>query len=236
MNYSNLSVTEAGELAERESLLDKRIVEGYAVIWGQRNLHGEKFIKGAFSRSIRENGPGSGSNYEIKFLFNHNVDEPLSLFDELKEDETGLYFRTKPLDDVGMADRVLKQLRSGTLNNYSQGFNFIWENGAVEWEDATDSLIVKEARLFEISVATIPSGMETYTIRSAEQLEDLQDETEDFIKALPRRQQLQARQLFARHKSLADFEPLEQRGNAREDAEPVGTGIDYAYLTQNFKL
>lgn len=236
VNYSNVSVNEAGELVERESLLDQRIVEGYAVIWGQRNLHGEKFIKGCFARSIRENGPGSGSKYEIKFLYNHDTNEPLSLFAELKEDATGLYFRTVALDDVPMADRVLKQLRSGTLNNYSQGFNFIWDANAIEWDDTDDSLVVKECKLFEVSVATIPSGMETYTIRSAEQVDDLLDDTEDFIQTLPRRQQLQARQLFARHKSLAEFEPLKQRAKALENGGPVGIGIDYDFLTKNFQL
>lgn len=236
VNYSNISVNDAGELKERESLLDKRVVEGYAVIWGQRNLHGEKFIKGCFSKSIRENGPGSNSKYQIKFLYNHNDDEPLSLFETLEEDDQGLYFRTVPLDDVPTADRVLKQLRSGTLNNYSQGFNFIWEQGKIEWEEATDSLIVKEAILYELSVATIPSGMETYTIRNAAQLEELTDETEDFINSLPRRQQLHARQLFARHKSLTEYEPLEQRAKALGEGEPVGTGIDYDYLTKHFKI
>lgn len=236
VNYSNVSVNDAGELQERESLLDQRVVEGYAVIWGQRNFHGEKFVKGCFARSIRENGPGSGSKYQIKFLYNHNTDEPLSLFAELKEDEQGLYFRTVPLDDVPVADRVLKQLRSGTLNNYSQGFNYIWEAGKIEWDDSDESLVVKECILYEISVATIPSGMETYTIRSADQVLDLQDEAEDFIKTLPRRQQLYARQLFTRYKSLAELDPPDLRERAIGSQEPVATGIDFDFLTKNFTL
>ncbi|WP_143861821.1 HK97 family phage prohead protease [Nostoc linckia] len=226
ISYSNVSVNERGELDK--SLLDQRIVEGYAVIWGERNLHGEIFVKGAFAKSIREHGPGSGSSYEIKFLYNHNTDEPLSLFEELKEDDTGLYFRTKPLDAVDRAEQTLIQLRSGTLNNYSQGFNYIWDK--MEWDEATESIIVRECQLFELSVATIPSGLTTYTVRSAEDLDYLNDETEYFIKSLPRNKQLEARQLFSRHKALANFEPSEQR--TLEIDKPQG--VDISYIINNF--
>lgn len=229
INYSSVSVTAKGEL--KESLLDERVIEGYAVIWGQRNMHGEKFVKGCFAKSIREHGPGSGSSYEIKCLYNHNTDEPLALFQELKEDDIGLYFRTKPLDPTERAEQTLIQLRSGTLNNYSQGFNYIWDK--LEWEEETESLIVKEAMLFELSVATIPSGLNTYTIRSVDDLDYLNDETEYFIKSLPRAKQLEARQLFARHKSLIDIEPLEQRTITLNTDKPSETGINYDYLIKN---
>src|SRR5215204_798060 len=106
INYMSVSVNEMGELQTRESLLEQRVVEGYGVIWNKRNDYGEKVIKGAYSKSIRERGPGSNANYEIKFLYQHNQADPLSLFDVIKEDDIGLYFRTKPLDDVQNADRT----------------------------------------------------------------------------------------------------------------------------------
>lgn len=229
IEYSSVSVGEAGELNERESLLDKRIVEGYAVIWGKRNMHGEIFVKGCFAKSIREHGPNSNSNYQIKFMSRHG--NALALFEELKEDDIGLYFRTKPLDPITEADEVLVQLRSGTLNNYSQGFNYIWDK--LDWEEATESIIVREGVLFELSVVDIPSGLDTYTIRSLEDVEFLADETEYFIKSLPRNKQLEARQLFARHKSLMNLEPLEQRAKTLAGNKPNETGIDIQFLIEN---
>lgn len=231
INYGSISVNADGNLVnERASDFDKRIVAGYAVLWGQKNLYDEIFIRGCFAKSIKERGPGSGANYEIKFLNQHDQNDPLSLFDILEEDETGLYFRTKPLDDVPSADRVLKQLRSGTLNNYSQGFNFVWDK--VEWDENQMAIICKEAELFEISVATIPVDQQSFTLRSLEDLTDLNDDTEYFIKQLPRKSQLEARQLFARHKSLMNFEPVEQRKKTLERNEPTKNGIDYNYLTK----
>lgn len=234
INYGNVSVNQFGELQTRESNLDKRIVEGYACLWGRPNDYREIFMKGAFAKSIQERGPGATSNYEIKFLYQHNQADALSLFEELKEDETGLYFRTKALDDVPSADRTLKQITSGTLNNFSMGFDFVWDR--MEYDEQQDAIIIKEAALYEISVVSIPADMGTFAMRSKEQLEDLYDDTEDFIKSLPRKQQLEARQIFARHKSLINVAPLELRGQAPDTDAPVETGIDYDYLLNHFKI
>ncbi len=224
-----------GELTERVTNLDKRVVEGYAIIWGQRNLYGEKFVKGCCAKSIRENGPGSKSAYEIKFLNQHRQTDPLSLFEVLEEDDIGLYFRTVPLDDVDTADRVLKQLKSRTLNNFSQGFDYVWDK--IEYDETDDSLVCLEIKLYEISVVTIPAGMETYAVRSAEALEDLHDDTEDFIASLPGKYRLEARNIFARHKSLVNIgQPLDESDKALTHNEPVESGIDYGFLTNNFKL
>lgn len=228
ISYNTVSVDQFGNLETRASKLDERVVEGYGVIWGTRNSYGEKFIKGSFSKSIQERGPASTGPYKIKFLNQHRQDDPLSLFEVIEEDEIGLYFRTVPLDDISTADRVLKQLRSGTLNNFSIGWNFVWDK--IEWDDDDDSLIIKEAALYEISVVSIPSDLTTFAIRSKEDVEDLYDDTEDFIKRLPRKEQLEARTLFARHKSLSNFEPSTDGQETLKGDKPVKDGIDYNKL------
>lgn len=229
INYRYASISESGELETRDSLLDDRVVEGYGFIWGSTNMHKERFHKGAFERSIKENGPGSGAAYELKFRNRHG--HALALFEELKEDNIGLYFRTKPLDAVAGADDVLTQLRSGTLNNFSGGFNYIFETNSMKWNDDDRVLDIYNARLFEISVEDIPSDMQTYAKRSAEDDDELYDETEEFIASLPRRLQLEARHIFARHKSLNGVESLDEKLNALRTTKPVETrAIDYNYL------
>jgi HK97 family phage prohead protease len=196
INYSYLSVNAQGKICERKingkSILDERIVEGYAVIWGEVNSHGERFVKGAFSKAIKDIGPASNSNYQIKFRDRHG--KTCSLFEDIYEDEIGLFFRTKPLDNVSWADDVLTQLRSGSLNNFSIGFKHVWDK--VEWDEENDCLVCLEVRLFEISVVDIPSDMSTYVIRSAEK-EYVQEDVEEFIASLPKSKQLEARKLFS---------------------------------------
>lgn len=232
INYGTVSINQMGQLEERASLLDQRIVEGYGCIWGVRNDYGEIFVRGAFAKSIQELGPGSNSNYQIKFRDSHG--KACALFDVLKEDEIGLYFKTKPLDKVQWCDDLLVQLRSGTINNFSNGFKYIWDK--VEYQEETNSMIMIEARLFEISAVAIPSDIHTFAIRSTEEPEYLQEETEDFIISLPRSKQLEARKLITRCMSLRDTdEPLELRRKALDKTEPVETGLDYQYLLTHLK-
>ena len=232
INYSNVSVNERGELSDNFlSDLDNRIVSGYLLVWRSINMHGEMFIKGCCAKSINDRGPQSNANYKITFLNQHRQGEPLCVFGELIEDDYGLYFRSKPLDNVPWADHVLTQLRSGTLNQFSAGFDYVWTQ--TEWDEALQCIVCKQIDLLEGSVVTIGSESNTYVIRSKEEADGLFEEIETFIKTLPRKDQLQARQYFTQLKSLADLEPLELRGKHSQEEEPAKNVIDYNYLIKN---
>jgi len=231
ISYFNVNISER-KSTDFDKLIDQRIIEGYGVIWGSRNGHGEKFVKGAFAKSISEMGPGAKSNFKIKFRDRHG--KSCSLFAELIEDEIGLYFKTVPLDNVPWANDLLVQIKSGTINNFSVGFRHIWDK--VEWEDETDSLIILEARLFEISGVDIPSDLETYCLRGLEDIEELQEDVENFISDLPNSQKLKARHIFTRCMSLKDQEPLDAKQRALENVKPTEIGIDYKYLIDNLKF
>lgn len=229
INYSDVSVNELGQLSERKNLLDERIVEGYGFVWGKKNTHNEIFHRGAFLQSIGDNGPGSGANYEIKLRDEHG--RACALFEVLKEDDKGLYFRSKPLDSVTWCDDLLTQLRSGTINNFSGGFNYIFNDLATKYNNETKQLDIYEAKLFEISAVAVPSDLETFRVRSIEPGE-MYDKVEDFIRGLPRKNQLEARHLFAQYKALEIEEPQE-RNHALDNLEPQKTAIDYNYIINN---
>lgn len=240
INYRNISVNVKGQLtsSDFQKDLDNRIINGYLATWGTVNDYGEMFIKGAFSKSIQERGPASSSKYKITFLWMHDSHDPLSLFAELTEDDYGLRFRTAPLDDVPNADRCIKQIRSGTLNQFSAGFNYVWDK--IEWNTDEDCLVLLEAELMEGSVVTMGSDCETYAMRSSADFDtamvSLNDDIEDFIKTIPRKQQLELRQLITRHKSLSKIEPLELRQAALGQDEPVGAVMDYKHLLTDLKI
>ena len=228
---SSLSVDYKGEL------VDDRRVKGYLIVWGVVDSYGTVFRKGCCAKSIRDRGPKSNAKYKITMLWQHRQDEPLAVFDVLEEDDYGLYFEAT-LDEVPTADRALKQIRSGTLNQFSVGFDYIWEK--MEFNDELNAIILNEIDLFEGSVVTIGANAETYALRSREQLEAelaiLQDDTEDFIKSIPRKQQLELRQIIARHISLAKMEPQELRQNALHEREPIAAGLDQAFISKHLKI
>lgn len=187
---------------------DERIVEGYMAVFGVKDICGETCVKGCFKKSIRERGPDSESKYKIVMLWQHILSEPIGQFLELKEDNYGLYFKAK-LDPIPTADRCLVQIKSGTINQFSFGYEYVWDK--VRYDEATDSIMLLEVELYEGSAVTIGCNMETYAIKSAEDVvtakENLDFETEDFLKTLPRVKQLELRQLITKHISLASIEP-----------------------------
>lgn len=228
VTMSDLEVDYKGEIT------DTRVIKGYLAVWGVRDYYGTVFVKGCCAKSLRLRGVESDAKYKITFLYQHDLCEPLSLFDVLKEDDYGLYFETKPLDDIEVANRVLTQVRSGTLNQFSIGFDYVWDK--MEYNEALDAVMLYEIELFEGSVVTIGGNPETYAIRGIEdKAEDLLDDTNYFINTLPRNKQLEARQLFARHKAISG-EAFEQRNKTFTNDTAPESGLDIKYLTEHFKL
>lgn len=233
INYRALKIDVNGELVEEISQsLEKRVVKGYLVQWGVRNMYGEKFVKGCFAKSIQEHGPDSNAAYKIKFLNQHRQNEPCALMSVLREDDFGLYFETMPFDDVSWANNLLTQIRSGTINNLSIGFDFIWDK--IEFDDDDDSLVVIEARLFEGSAVSIPADMTTYIVRNVAGFAEIHDRIDNFIAALPKKNQMEARELFSLQKSLINTEPQKKKLDALRKNKPIKKKeIDYNYLLKN---
>ena len=212
--YSSLSVDTEGNIVEGD------VIKGYLAVWNVRDSYGTVFIKGCFAKSLSQRGPASSAKYKITMLWQHDSRDPIGQFSTLKEDDYGLYFEAK-MDDEPNSLRALRQIKSGTLNQFSIGFNYIWDK--MDEADNGD-ILLKEVELFEGSVVTIGSNSETYALRTPDQLiqdgEDLLTDTEDFIKTVPRKQQLELRQIIAKHISLAQVKPLELRQKAPDNNKP----------------
>lgn len=237
INQRAMSIDISGKLLSKEKsfdkYLDERVIRGYAVLWGQKNSHDEIFVKGCFSKSISDLGPDSKSSYKIKLRDRHG--KSVSLFSKLIEDEVGLYFESVPLDKVSWADDMLEQIRTGTINNFSIGFNYVWDK--VEYDDNLDAYIMLEVRLYEVSGVDIPSDMTTYVVRSFDNQDEVKDEIEAFIKLIDRKHQIKARHLFSVAMSLSKKEQLDREKQALfQRQQSLKKRVDYSYLNKNFKL
>lgn len=205
---------------------ESRAIKGYLCVWGVRDTHGTVFVKGCFAKSIAERGPKSSAKQKILFLWMHDTCDPIGQFDVLEEDDYGLYFEAT-VDNVENGERALIQTQSGTLNQFSVGFDYVWDK--MEYDETRDAILIMEAILMEGSVVSFASNDQTYCIRSQEDFEmensRLQNDTELFIRSIPKNLQLELRRLITRHKTLAEFKPdkpLEQRKPDNEDAVEIG--------------
>lgn len=199
---------------------EERTVKGYLIVWGVTDTYGTIFLRGCCAKSINERGPESNAKNKIIHLWQHRTDEPIGQFTVLTEDDYGLYFEAI-YDEIPQAERALRQIKSGTLNQYSVGFSYVWDK--MIYDEKTEAILLQEIELYEGSIVTRASNAETYTIRSEDvekEKELLDEETEDFIKSVPRSRQLELRQLISKHISLAKAEPFEQRQQTLEQLKP----------------
>ena len=157
-------------------------------------------------------------------LWMHNMNEPIGRITVLNEDEKGLYFEAV-IDEVPRGEQAIKQLESGTLNQFSIGYQYVWEN--CEYDAEKDAFIVKEVKLYEISVVSIGCNGETEylglkSIEDAEKAyEELNAEISEVCSGMPASKQQKIQRIISKAMSLASFRP-----ESRKESTPEGDGAD----------
>lgn len=132
---------------------EDRKIKGYAIVWGTKNSHDEIVLKGATLNSLNARGVGSTRN-PIQFLYQHRTDEPIAKIDVLEEDDYGLYFEATIIKTQA-GDDLIEKINAGVLRQLSYGFSYIWDK--TEYDDEEDAYILREIKLWEISIVTFSS-------------------------------------------------------------------------------
>lgn len=129
------------------------IVTGYFSQFGEVDSDGDMIVKGAFSKSIMENGPES-QKQRIVHLYQHDVSKPLGKPYMLKEDDYGLYFESK-IVGTSYGEDVLKLYEAGVINEHSIGFV------TVKGQPKEGYMEIQEVKLFEGSTVTFGANENT---------------------------------------------------------------------------
>lgn len=189
---------------------ESRTISGYAAIFGNIDKSEDMLIKGCFAKSIQDRGPESQANDKIIMLWMHDMNEPIGRITTMTEDDKGLYFEAK-IDDIDLGDRAISQLESGTLNQFSIGYKYVWDR--CEWDNDMKAFIVKEVILYEISVVSIGCNGDTeyLGLKSDEDYDanysSLSEELDDVCKnmSFPKRQKIE--RIMAKAMTLAASTP-----------------------------
>jgi len=126
--------------------------EAYAATWDTVDSFGTRFKRGAFRKTLQERLKRG----DIKLLWQHKMDEPIGLVLDAKEDDIGLLIHGQLDIGVARADQARLQMRSGTINQFSFGFDIIKQ------QKAKDGFIdISEVRMWEASPVTFGANPET---------------------------------------------------------------------------
>jgi HK97 family phage prohead protease len=130
-----------------------RTVEGYAAVFGNLDAVGDIIHAGAFRKTLTERGP------QIKFLWQHAQSEPLGKVLEAREDGRGLFIKAI-VSDTSRGRDALALLRDGAIGGLSIGYDAV--KGGTDYETRDNQTIrnLKEIRLYECSLVTMPANSE----------------------------------------------------------------------------
>lgn len=120
---------------------------GYASLFGKVDLSRDAVEPGAFRRTLRRRGPES-----VRMLFQHDPNQPIGRWTDIREDERGLFVRGRLTPGVARSREVLALMRAGALDGLSIGFRTV----RATKDAGTGVRRILEADLWEISVVTFP--------------------------------------------------------------------------------
>lgn len=110
----------------------KGIVTGYFSKFDNVDSDGDIIRKGAFLKTIREQGPNS-QQPRIKHLMNHNPSMPLGKLTDLKEDSSGLYYESQ-VGKHALGQDFIKMVESDLITEHSIGYRTMKRNQLQDYD------------------------------------------------------------------------------------------------------
>lgn len=159
------------------------IVTGYAASFGTLDADRDIIMQGAFTKTIKEQGPQS-TQPRIKHLLNHNTSQPIGNPLTLIEDATGLYYESK-VGTNAIAVDFMKMVDSNLITEHSIGFSTVRKtvlNPDADWREQKTQL--HELKLFEFSSLTAWGANQYTPLVGVKSLKTVEDRIANLIKAI----------------------------------------------------
>lgn len=121
------------------------VFEGYASVFDVVDQGMDVVAKGAFRKSL-------GSGRKVKMLWQHDPNKVIGIWDEMREDDRGLYVKGRLLKEVQLGREAMALMRAGAIDSMSIGYRTI--EAIPEASGRVRKLT--EVDLFEVSVVTFP--------------------------------------------------------------------------------
>jgi HK97 family phage prohead protease len=139
MNTILYKAAPVGELIDADEKAG--IIKGYGSYFGNKDSDDDIITKGAYKKTIAENGE------RVKYLYQHDMNQPIGKMLELYEDDKGLVFVAEiPKTQLGMD--VVQLMKGGVITENSVGIL------PIQKQNKSDYREISEVKLYEISAVT----------------------------------------------------------------------------------
>lgn len=143
MNTMLYKSTHLGEVIDADEKMG--IVKGYGSVFGNVDSDGDIITKGAYTKTISENGN------RVKYLYQHDMDKPIGKMIHLEEDAKGLIFEAQ-VPKTQLGKDVIELMKAGVISENSVGILPLQKRMNGEYRELT------EVKLFEISAVTLAAN------------------------------------------------------------------------------
>jgi len=143
---------------------DGHRVEGYASLFGKQDQGGDVVQAGAYKASLKAL---TARNRRVKMLWQHDPSQPIGVWDEVREDGTGLYVKGRILTEVEKGREAAALLAAGAIDGLSIGYRTLRAE-----KDGKGRRLLSELELWEVSLVTFPMLPEARVAAKADAPDD----------------------------------------------------------------
>ena len=123
-------------------------VAGYASVFERVDQGGDSVARGAYAASLAKLGT---ANRTVKMLWQHDPARPIGIWDEVREDDHGLFVKGRLLPEVAQAREAAALIEAGAIDGLSIGYRTVRAEKA-----AGSGRTLTELDLWEVSLVTFP--------------------------------------------------------------------------------
>lgn len=123
------------------------VIEGYGSVFGNVDSYGDIVVAGAFAETIK-------SGRQVAMLWQHDPDEPIGVWTELREDKRGLVVKGQLALGTQRGREAFELIKMGALTGLSIGYSTT--KSSFDEQSGLRSLI--ELDLWEVSPVTFPAN------------------------------------------------------------------------------
>lgn len=194
---------------------EKHVIRLKFASFGNKDSAGDILVKGCFAKSINERGPQSATNRKIAFLWQHDMYDPIGKALKIEELDDGAYatVQLSNFDAVPNAKRAWYQLNDGDINQFSFGYQYVWDK--MEYIEEEDAFLIKEVVLHEISVVTLGCNEQTEYMGAVKGLAE----------AIMRGEKVDKEQIKRMLEMLSGAEPAEAPLTRKSVFERIGQNV-----------
>lgn len=132
------------------TITDEAQIKGYASLFNQADQNGDIVVKGAYAASLARLKAAGRS---VKMLWQHDPCCPIGMWDEIFEDDTGLFVSGRLLTSVQKGREALDLVQAGALDGLSIGYKTV---RAEKRAAPASGRKLLEIDLWEVSLVTFP--------------------------------------------------------------------------------